>query len=105
MLHRDLNLANLFLGHGLELKIGDFGCAEVFDNYFSYSFETVGNNLEYISPEMFQSKGCNLLQVDNWQVGICLYKMIFGETPFKYTGKRQDNHYIVKTVMNSVLNS
>ena len=89
-------MSNLFLGHGLEVKIGDFGCAEIFDNYFSYSFDTVGNNLEFVSPEMFGEKGHNIQQVDNWQIGCCMFKLFFGHTPFVYRGKRQDNLYMIK---------
>ena len=78
----DIRPANLFIGHNMDLKIGDFGFAAKFDNHFQTVFDTAGNDLEYMSPEMLNKSGYTFGQVVRWAMGILIFHLLVGRTPF-----------------------
>ena len=86
IIHRDLKPENLMLirkprdGEDIEVKIIDFGLAKVLvSDSVAY---TICGTPEYYAPEiLIQGVGYNKT-VDWWSVGILIYEMIFGKTPF-----------------------
>ena len=79
VMHRDLKLNNIMIGSDGNLKIVDFGCAEMFPSkYTTY----VGTD-EYKAPEMLCRKKMHDHQVDTWAVGVLLYELLTCKLPFR----------------------
>lgn len=88
IIHRDIKPENILLDKEGRLKLTDFG----WSNYYSSEaptprFTTCGT-LEYLPPEMVNEKGHDT-SADIWCMGVLLYEMLIGSTPFKSTLRDQ----------------
>lgn len=79
ILHRDLKPQNILLSKNYDIKITDFGFATY------YTKDTIINTLcgspMYMAPEIITKNGYDY-KSDLWSVGIILYEMLHGYTPF-----------------------
>lgn len=82
VIHRDLKLGNLFLGGGLEIKLGDFGLAAKLE-YESEKRHTVCGTPNYLAPEVLSNKTGHSFEVDIWSLGVVLYALLIGKPPFE----------------------
>lgn len=80
VIHRDLKLRNLFLTDKMELKIGDFGLATQLQ-FLGDKRHTVCGTPNYIAPEIIAKAG-HSFEVDVWALGIILYTVLVGHSPF-----------------------
>lgn len=84
--HRDLKLENILIDQDGFIKVIDYGLAKkVARNEKSDDF--LGTFL-YMAPEMVNKQG-HSQAVDWWAVGIILYELLFGFTPFLAPTKEQ----------------
>ncbi|EKX53816.1 hypothetical protein GUITHDRAFT_64205 [Guillardia theta CCMP2712] len=82
VIHRDLKLGNLFLNHGDDVKIGDFGlaCKLQFDGERK---RTLCGTPNYIAPEVLDGKNGHSYEVDTWSIGVVMYTCLVGKPPFE----------------------
>lgn len=78
-MHRDLKLENILVDDKGYLKIIDYGLAKMISgNQLAQSY---CGTPEYIAPEMVTGKGHDF-SVDWWALGVLMYEMLIGVTPF-----------------------
>ncbi|HLZ61185.1 MAG TPA: serine/threonine-protein kinase [Ktedonosporobacter sp.] len=88
VIHRDIKPANFLLASDGRLILTDFGIARLMIESLPASTLT-GTGLilgtpEYMAPEMIQGKPVDL-HADIYELGIVLFQMLSGKTPFKST--------------------
>lgn len=79
VLHRDLKPANVMITDEGELKLLDFGLAQLLDGGI-YPGETVGTPL-YMAPEVWRGEPATT-RSDLWSLGVMLYELGAGRAPF-----------------------
>ena len=77
ILHRDLKPENLLMFDGETVKLTDFGWSAQNDEIRN----TFCGTQEYLAPEMIRGTGHNE-KLDIWTLGVLLYEMVHGKTPF-----------------------
>ena len=77
ILHRDLKPENLLMFDGETVKLTDFGWSAQNDEIRN----TFCGTQEYLAPEMIKGTGHNE-KLDIWTLGVLLYEMVHGKTPF-----------------------
>lgn len=77
-IHRDLKPENILIDHTGYLKLADFGFCKRMDKGRTY---TLCGTPEYMAPEVVLHKGYGL-SADWWSLGILLYELNSGNSPF-----------------------
>jgi eukaryotic-like serine/threonine-protein kinase len=85
IVHRDLKPANLFLARGPDrretIKVLDFGVSKLMDEPMTDPSRMLGT-VAYMSPEQLRGSSSVDLRTDIWSLGIILYELLGGESPF-----------------------
>ena len=80
LIHRDIKPENILLDKENNVKLCDFGwCTNILENE---KRKTFCGTIEYMSPELVSNEKYDK-SVDIWALGILLYEMLHGYSPFK----------------------
>jgi serine/threonine-protein kinase len=77
--HRDIKPANILISREGEVKLVDFGLAEILA---TNAYAGGAGTYAYMAPEDFAEENHSDHQSDIWAVGVTLYEMLAGQRPY-----------------------
>ncbi|CAF3713144.1 unnamed protein product [Adineta steineri] len=97
VVYRDLKLENLVLDATGHVKLTDFG----FSKYVPERTYTLCGTPEYLAPEMILSTSGHSLGVDWYALGILIYELHVGRTPFAGIGHQNHPSHIFIRILHA----
>ena len=79
IIHRDIKPENILIFNNYTVKLCDFGWCTKYDGTERITF---CGTTEYMAPEMVKKESYNK-EIDVWSLGILLYELVHGYSPFK----------------------
>ena len=97
VLHRDIKGENILITKKGVGKLADFGFANIFKK--GQTRDTFGGTIHYVSPEVIDGKPQDP-KVDIWAIGILLFELLAGYTPFDPKIKNATEKNFIDNILN-----
>ncbi|KAG8522676.1 Ribosomal protein S6 kinase alpha-4, partial [Galemys pyrenaicus] len=99
IIYRDLKLENVLLDAEGHVVLTDFGLSKEFlaeetERTFSFC-----GTIEYMAPEIIRSKSGHGKAVDWWSLGILLFELLTGASPFTLEGERNTQAEVSRRIL------
>ncbi|XP_052617292.1 ribosomal protein S6 kinase alpha-4 isoform X2 [Peromyscus californicus insignis] len=99
IVYRDLKLENVLLDSEGHIVLTDFGLSKEFlteekERTFSFC-----GTIEYMAPEIIRSKAGHGKAVDWWSLGILLFELLTGASPFTLEGERNTQAEVSRRIL------
>ncbi|TPX72480.1 hypothetical protein CcCBS67573_g05850 [Chytriomyces confervae] len=82
LVHGDIKDKNIVVDSSFRVKLIDFGSAAPYPKNQHEPFTPFLGTALYASPEIFKGEECYRPEAETWALGVLLYTMVFGESPF-----------------------
>ncbi|XP_015240736.1 PREDICTED: ribosomal protein S6 kinase alpha-5-like [Cyprinodon variegatus] len=99
IVYRDIKLENILLDSDGHVVLTDFGLSKEFleeDKGRTYSF---CGTIEYMAPEIIRGKTGHGKSVDWWSLGILMFELLTGASPFTLEGERNSQSEVSKRIL------
>ena len=96
LIHRDIKPENILLFGNNIVKLCDFGWCVKLNGYQRGTF---CGTTEYMSPELVNHQGYGK-EIDTWSLGVLLYEMIHGYSPFKPNKLEFEPEDVMENIVN-----
>uniref|UniRef100_A0A8C6LKS0 non-specific serine/threonine protein kinase n=1 Tax=Nothobranchius furzeri TaxID=105023 RepID=A0A8C6LKS0_NOTFU len=99
IVYRDIKLENILLDSEGHVVLTDFGLSKEFleeDKGRTYSF---CGTIEYMAPEIIRGKTGHGKTVDWWSLGILMFELLTGASPFTLEGERNSQSEVSKRIL------
>ena len=100
LIHRDIKPENILIFNNNVVKLCDFGWCVKLNGYQRGTF---CGTTEYMSPELVNHQGYGK-EIDTWSLGVLLYEMIHGYSPFKPNKLEFEPEDVMENIINHNLN-
>uniref|UniRef100_A0A8C0FX18 non-specific serine/threonine protein kinase n=1 Tax=Chelonoidis abingdonii TaxID=106734 RepID=A0A8C0FX18_CHEAB len=99
IIYRDVKLENILLDSEGHVVLTDFGLSKEFlteekDRTFSFC-----GTIEYMAPEIIRSKSGHGKSVDWWSLGILMFELLTGASPFTLEGEKNTQAEVSKRIL------
>ncbi|TNM85140.1 hypothetical protein fugu_009318 [Takifugu bimaculatus] len=98
IVYRDIKLENILLDSEGHIVLTDFGLSKEFleEEERTYSF---CGTIEYMAPEIIRGKAGHGKSVDWWSLGILMFELLTGASPFTLEGERNSQSEVSKRIL------
>ena len=98
IIHRDIKPENLLLDEVRKIKLCDFGWSSEVE---IKNRKTFCGTCEYLAPEIIKEEPYDK-SIDIWALGVLLFEMIYGRTPFKKVDTSEEDEIVINIIGNKI---